>query len=567
MRPLVWFDTKYKTFKTNIPNIILKANFSSIHQGKEAARKRDGVNKQEPTISLMELFTIFPSWLLTTTIVLFMFSMFVYTLRSNRSSMAAFKLPPSPPTIPIIGNLHKLLSKPRHQALWELSKKYGPIMLLNIGSKPFLIISTPAKANQVLKTQDHIFCSRPLSKATKRLTYNYLDIAFSSPSDHWRERRKVLISEFLGPKRARSFNYVLVKEVESMVHFLSLLPPNTEVNLSKMLLAMVKEVVCKVGFGKNYRDLSGSSWEEILNEALVMLNGSLSDNFPWVGEFFDVISGWNRRLEKCFRNLDAYIQMIVDDHNNDMIREISEDEKDFVHRLIELSSTENASGYQLTKEDIKGLIMNVFVGGFDSTFVAMEWTMSEIVKNPRVMQKLVNEIRNCTGRIQKVNELDITKMTYLKMVVKEALRLHTPAPLLIPHASSSHCQIGGYDVLPGTTAIINAWGIAKDPNTWGENADEFYPERFENVDVDFRGGNFEMLPFGGGRRSCPGINTAPATLELVIANLLYWFDWELPDRLKNEGLNMEEEGSLIVQKKVPLCLVPTKHNWEDNLTP
>ncbi|KAJ0771505.1 putative cytochrome P450 [Helianthus annuus] len=512
----------------------------------------------------MEFFTIFPSWLLTTALVLFMFFMFLNTLRSNRSSITAPKLPPNPPKLPIIGHLHKLIGKPHHQALWELSKEYGPIMLLHIGSKPFLIISSPAMAKQVLKTQDHIFCSRPLSKAAKRLTYNYLDIAFSPQSDHRKEKRKILVSEFLGPKRARSFNHVLVMEIESMVRVLSSHPANTEVNLSKMLLEMVKEVVCKVGFGKTYRGetINGSSWEEILEEAVVMLKGSLSDNFSWVGESFDIISGWNRKLERCYSNLDAYIQMIVDDHNSHKIAEISEDEKDFVHRLIELSSMENASNHQLTKEDVKALIMNVFTGGIDTTVVAMEWAMSEIARSPRVMQKLQNEIRNNTGRIDNVHELDITKMTYLKMVVKEALRLHSPAPLLIPHECSSHCQIGGYDVFPGTTTVINVWGIGKDPSTWGENAAEFYPERFENLEVD-SGGNFEMLPFGGGRRSCPAINTAPTTVELVIANLLYWFDWELPDSLKNKDLNMEEEGSLIIHKKVPLCLVPTKHIWED----
>ncbi|KAD5961786.1 hypothetical protein R6Q59_014671 [Mikania micrantha] len=515
----------------------------------------------------MEIFTISPSWLITTPLVFFMFYMFLHTLKSSKSSIKAPNLPPSPPKLPIIGNLHQLFGKTRHQALWQLSKKYGPVMLLHIGSKPFLIISSPAMAKQVLKTQDHIFCSRPLSKSAKRLTYNYLDIAFSPQSAHRREKRKILVSEFLSPKRARSFNHVLVMEIENVVRVLSLHPLNTHVNLSKMLLAMVKEVVCKVGFGKNYIEepVKGISWEEILDEAVVMLDGSYSDNFPWLGRIFDMITGWNRKLEKCFGNLDAYIQMILDDHNNDAIADISEDDKDFVHRLIELSSMADASSNELTKEDVKALIMNVFTGGIDTTVASLEWAMSEIAKSPRVMQKLQNEIRKKAGRIQRVDQLDTTNMTYLKLVVKEAMRLHAPAPLLIPHESSSHCQIYGYDVFPGTTTVINAWGIGIDPNTWGANAAEFYPERFENVDVDSvgGGGNFEMLPFGGGRRSCPAINTAPATVELVIANRLYWFDWGLPDGLKIEDLDMEEEGSLIIHKKLPLCLVPIKHNWED----
>ncbi|KAI3748370.1 hypothetical protein L6452_11395 [Arctium lappa] len=340
---------------------------------------------------------------------------------------------------------------------------------------------------------------------------------------------------------------------------LSSLSSNTEVNLNKVLLEIVKGVVCKVAFGKNYREqpLKGLSLDVMLDEIMDVFNGSLGDSFPWLGQIIDQFSGFNGKLEKCFSNFDAYIEAIIDEHENHAIEEIRDDDKDFVHTILELSSKANASDqYRLTKQDMKALVMDVLTGGIYTTVVTLVWAMSEIARSGRVMQKLQNEIRNCTGRIEKVKEVDITKMRYLKMVVKETLRLHTPAPLLIPHETLSHCQIGGYDVFPRTTVLINGWGIGRDPSTWGENAGEFYPERFENVEVDYGGGNFEMIPFGGGRRSCPATNTAPATVELVIANLLYWFDWEV---INNESLNMEEEGSLVARKKFPLGLVPTKH--------
>ncbi|KAJ0771514.1 putative cytochrome P450 [Helianthus annuus] len=507
----------------------------------------------------MEIFTVFPSWLLTTALVFFMFFTFLYTLRSNRSSITSPKLPPNPPKLPIIGNLHNLIGKPRHQALWLLSKEYGPVMLFHIGSKPYLIISSPAMAKQVLKTQDHIFCSRPLSKGVKRLTYNYLDIAFSPQSDHRREMRKILVSEFLGPKRARLFNHVLVSEIETMVRSLGSHPPNVALNLNKLILATVKGVVCKVAFGNNYRQqpIKGPSWEVLVDEALEMLGGLFGDSFRWAGRFIDYVSGWNDKLETCFTNLDAYMESIIDDHKN-QIAEVTDDEKDFVHVLLELSSEDCTSVHRLTKEDIKSVILDILTGGVDTTVVTLVWAMSEIARSVRVKQKLQSEIRNHTGRKPKVDVLDITKMKYLKMVVKETLRLHAPVPLLIPHECMSHCQIGGYDVLPGTAALINAWGIGRDPSTWGENAAEFYPERFEKFDVDF-----EMVPFGGGRRSCPAMNSAPATVEFVLANLLYLFDWEISNGAKNEDLNMQEEGSFILRKKVPLCLVPTKYNWDD----
>ncbi|KAJ0704660.1 putative cytochrome P450 [Helianthus annuus] len=475
--------------------------------------------------------------------------------------MAVPKLPPGPPKLPIIGNMHQLLGKPRHEALWQLSKEYGPLMQIQIGFKQFLIISSPAMAKRILKTQDHIFCSRSMSHAVERLTYNYLDVAFAPQNDHWREMRKLMVSEFLGPKKAPLFNHVLMTEIESMVRSIELLPSNVAVNLNELFLAIVKGMMCKVAFGNNYRQqpLKGPSWDVMVNEAQGMLGGSLGDNFPGLlGRFIDQLSGWNRKIEKCFANLDAYIDTIIDDHHNQTIAEVSENDKDFVHVLLELSVKDNPSRYHLTKEDVKALIADVILGGVDTTVVTMVWAMSEIARSGRVMQKLQREIRNHIGRKEKVDEADITKMTYLKMVVKETLRLHPPAPLLMPHESLSHCQIDGYDVLPWTIALINAWGMGRDPRIWGENAAEFYPERFENFEVDF-----EMVPFGGGRRSCPAMNTTLVTVELVLANLLYSFSWEVADGMKNEDLNMQEVGSLVVRKKLPLCLVPTKYSPED----
>ncbi|KAD5961783.1 hypothetical protein R6Q59_014672 [Mikania micrantha] len=509
----------------------------------------------------MEIFTIFPQWLLTSTLIFIMFFMFLYTFKSNKSSISAPKLPPNPPKLPIIGNLHKLVGKPRHQVLWQLSKQYGPIMQFKMGSKSFIVISSPKMAKQIMKTQDHIFCSRPYSKSTERLTYNYLDIAFSPQSNHRREMRKILVSEFLGPKRASRINHVLGTEVDTMVRALALHPPNGAVNLRDLFLATVKAVVCKVAFGDNYRQqpINGPSWEVVVDEAQEMLGGSVGDFFPWVGRFIDRISGSSRKLDRCFNNLDAYIETVINDHKNQTGSEVSDvDDKDFVHSLLELSCKDATSGYQLTKEDIKSLIMDVLTGGVDTTVVTLEWTMSEIARNVRVMQKLQTEIRNRTKTKQKLDATDVAKMTYLKMVVKETLRLHPPAPLLIPHECISQCQVGGYDVYPGTSALINAWGIGRDPTVWGENAGEFYPERFEKFEVDF-----EMVPFGAGRRSCPAMNTAPATVEFLIANLVCWFDWEVPNGVKNEDLNMEDVGTLILRKKLPLCLVPRKFNWED----
>ncbi|KAK1409824.1 hypothetical protein QVD17_36353 [Tagetes erecta] len=514
----------------------------------------------------MDILTIVQQWPITTALVIFsIFYIFLQTLKSSNSSITNSSLPPCPPKLPVIGNLHHILGKPRHEALWQLSKEYGPVMRIYIGSKLFIIISSPAMAKEILKTQDHVFCSRESFKATKRLTYNFLDIAFSPHNTHWREMRKLLVTEFIGPKRAKLSSHVLVTEIESIINDLSSYSPNTEVNLSNMFMEIVKQMVCKVAFGEKYRrqPVKGPSWDVMLEEAMELLNGSVGDSFPILGFFIDQFSGWNRRLNDGFRNLDGYIDALVDDHLKHDSGDMSEEDKDFIHTILDMSK-QNASGYQPNHADLKALVMDILTGGIDTTVVTLIWAMSEINKNTRVMRKLQSEIRTCAGKIQKVSELDTTNMTYLKMVVKETLRLHTPAPLLVPHVSISQTQLAGYDISSSTVVLINAWGIARDPCTWGENAAEFYPERFENVDGDFGRDRFEMMPFGGGRRSCPAMNTAPTNVEFVLAAFLYWFDWELPGGMKCEELNMENGGTLVLGKKVPLCLVPKKHNWEDD---
>lgn len=180
--------------------------------------------------------------------------------------------------------------------------------------------------------------------------------------------------------------------------------------------------------------------------------------------------------------------------------------------------------------------------------------MAELTKNPKVMKKLQDEIRYAIKEDQ-VKESELEKLEYLKMVVKEVLRLHVPAPLLLPRQTMSHFKLDGYDIDPKSHLYVNAWAIARDPNYWF-NPEEFLPERFMGSNIDYRGQNFELLPFGAGRRSCPGMNMAIATVELTLANLLLRFDWKLPDGMKEDDVNMEEDAGLTVTNKSPLKLVP-----------
>lgn len=200
----------------------------------------------------------------------------------------------------------------------------------------------------------------------------------------------------------------------------------------------------------------------------------------------------------------------------------------------------------------------MFAGGTDTTYTVLEWAMTELLRHPTVMKKLQEEVRNITSGQADVSEEDLENMKYLKAVIKETLRLHPPIPLLVPRESTQDVKINGYEIAAGTRVITNAWAIHRDPATW-EEPEEFHPERFLNSSIDFKGQDFELIPFGSGRRGCPGILFAIANNELVLANLLNKFNWALPGKEKIESLDMRQRTGLTIHRKIPLLAVATPH--------
>ncbi|MED6212152.1 hypothetical protein PIB30_080469 [Stylosanthes scabra] len=199
---------------------------------------------------------------------------------------------------------------------------------------------------------------------------------------------------------------------------------------------------------------------------------------------------------------------------------------------------------------------DIFAAGIDTSASTIEWALSEMVRNPRVMAKAQAEIREAFRGKQRIHESDLDQLSYLKLVIKETLRLHVPLPL-IPRECTEKCMIGGYEIGVGTRVMVNAWAIARDPEYW-HDAERFMPERFDgNCPIDFRGNSFEYLPFGGGRRICPGITFSLASIMFPLALLLYHFNWELPNAMKPEDLDMTEHFGLAIERKNDLCLIPT----------
>ena len=203
----------------------------------------------------------------------------------------------------------------------------------------------------------------------------------------------------------------------------------------------------------------------------------------------------------------------------------------------------------------------MFVGSTDTSITTMDWAMAELMKNPNIMKKAQEEVREVVGRKSKVVVNDVNQMCYLKCIVKETLRLHPPVPFLVPRETSANAKLGGYDIPCQTRVYVNSWAIQRDPKFW-DKAEEFLPERFNannSNPIDFIGQDFQYIPFGGGRRVCPGMSAGLKTVEYVLANLLYWFDWEFPGSAIGEELDMSEVFGLSIHKKVPLYLAATPY--------
>ncbi|GKV28880.1 hypothetical protein SLEP1_g37869 [Rubroshorea leprosula] len=421
------------------------------------------------------------------------------------------RLPPGPRKLPIIGNLHQIGAVP-HQSFAEMSKKHGPVMLVHLGFVPTLIVSSAEAAKELFKAHDLDCCSRPPLTGTGMLSYNYLDVAFSAYGDYWREMRRLYVIELFSIKRVQSFRFVREEEVEFLIKSIS--------------------EISKLGTPVNLKEI---------HEAVVMLgNFAAADFFPYFGWIMDRMTGLHRRLKRNFKKLDAFFQKVLDDHLCSGRRITEEEHEDIIDVLIKIGKYETASGTEkITHNHIKAILMDLFLAGSDTSAISMAWAMAELAKNPRVMKKAQEEIRNSA-------------------VVKENWRLQPPGTLLAAREAITRFNVSGYTIDPKTQIQVNVWAIGRDPNVW-ENPQEFYPERFLDSPIDFKGQNYEFLPFGSGRRICTGVHKAVAVVELTLANLLYCFDWKLPEGMTEEDICMEEEAGIAVQKKVPLKLIPVEY--------
>ncbi|KAM7528464.1 hypothetical protein LguiB_031874 [Lonicera macranthoides] len=476
-----------------------------------------------------------------------------FTPTSNKKN-----LPPSPPKLPVIGNFHQLGNYP-HRSLQSLARKHGPVILLHFGPIPVLVITSPDAAREIMKTHDLIFSNRTKTIIPSKLLYDSKDMVYAPYGEYWRQVKSIAVLNLLSNKRVQSYKCAREEETAIMVEKIN----NTRglINLSDMFKSLTNNIVSRVALGRKLGGEDRRRFKELLVEFEELLGiFCVGDYVPWLW-WIDRVSGLLGRVEKNAKEIDEFLEGVISDHMENKKRdsegEREGEEKNFVDILLEIQR-ENTLGFPISRDTIKALIMDMVAPGTDTTYAILEWATAELIKHPQILIKLQNEVRQIGKGKSNINEEDLENMKYLKSVIKEALRLHAPVPLLVPRESTEDAKIMGYDVKAGTQVIVNAWAIGRDPSVW-EDPGEFRPERFLNSSIDFKGFHFELIPFGAGRRGCPGALFAIAVNELALANLLYKFDIALPDGERAEDLDMTETIGITIHKKSPIVVVATPY--------
>ncbi|CAI0410700.1 unnamed protein product [Linum tenue] len=418
--------------------------------------------------------------------------------------------------LPVIGHLHHFLTsrQPPHRLLRELSRKHGDVIRLELGEISHVLISSAEAAMEL---------------------------------------RRIATLELLTAKRVRSLRRVREAEVRTLVASIAASSPGATIDLTRMLFSFTYRIISMSTFG----DVSRGQEEFIkVAEKLVEYAGGFKVAYLFPSNaLVQMLSGTEEFLDGIQKVVDGLAESMIEQHQARRAAQegksrAEEEEEDLLDVLLNLQENDTTLGFRLSTDAVKGFLLS------ETPAALIEWTMSELIKNPEVMYKAQSEVRRVFGGKGRVEEAGICELAYLKLVIKETLRLHTPAPLVLPRECREECRISGYDIPLKTRILVNAWAIARDPRYWGEEAEKFMPERFLNNKVSFRGGDFEFLPFGAGRRMCPGMTFGLAAAELPLASLLFHFDWELPRGVEPTSFNMDEKFGVTLRRENHLELIP-----------
>ncbi|KAL2477929.1 Cytochrome [Forsythia ovata] len=471
----------------------------------------------------------------------------------NSKHRKSGKLPPGPYPIPIIGNILELGQKP-HLSLAKLSKTYGPLMYLKIGYLETIVVSSPEIAKDVLQKYDHVLSSRSVPSAAMAEEHHKHSMVWLPVENQWRKLRRICREQMFTLQRLDASWDLRREKLQKLFEYVSQCCVNGQaVNIGEAAFITSLNLMSATLFSVEFSEFNSDSSQEFKDVfwGVMKCVGSpnFADYFPLL-KYFDP-QGLLRQTKFYFGKLFAIFDGIIDQRLKSRGTQMKDD---LLEALLDLNQKPDP---ELSRDDIKHLLLDLFVAGTDTTTGTVEWTMSELLRNPNKLLKTRNELQDVIGVNGLIQESDISRLPYLQAVVKETFRFHPIAPLLVPHKANTDIEINGYVVPKNAQILVNIWASGRDSNTWS-SPDSFMPERFLDRKTDFRGQDFELIPFGAGRRICPGLPLADRMVHLMLATLICKFEWKLEEGLNPEEMDMSEKFGLTLQKVIPLKAFPIK---------
>ncbi|KAJ8762372.1 hypothetical protein K2173_007530 [Erythroxylum novogranatense] len=486
----------------------------------------------------------------------------------TREGIARTKTAPEPfVALPVIGHLPLLAgSKLLHRALETLADKYGPIFTLKFGMRQTLVVSSWEMAKEIFTINDIAVSARPYIAAVKHLSYDLAMFGFATYGPYWRETRKIATMEFLSTTKLEQLKHVRICEVGTSLKMLYKVwtekkdaSGHLALELKRWSGYVILNLILKMMVGKNCCGGGASALGECGEKGECRLKKGIrevvhywgtfvvGDTVPFLG-WFDV-GGHERTMKKIAKELDDTFGEWLEEHRGATVLDEDRGEQDFMAAMLSALDGKNIGGHDADAIN-KATCLSLIAGGSDTSSVALVWAFSELLNNPRVLKKAQEELDLYVGRERRVTDSDISNLVYMQAIVKETLRLHPPAPLSSPREFIEDCTVGGYHISRGSWLMVNVWKIHRDPRVW-EDPLEFKPERFltTHKDVDVRGHNYELMPFGSGRRVCPGISFGLQMLHLVLATYLQAFEYSTPG---SALVDMSESTGLTNMKATPL---------------
>uniref|UniRef100_A0A0A9DS96 Uncharacterized protein n=1 Tax=Arundo donax TaxID=35708 RepID=A0A0A9DS96_ARUDO len=485
--------------------------------------------------------------------------LYLAVLRRGRGS-----LPPGPTGLPLVGSLLSL-DPELHVYFARLAARYGPIFSIRLGSKLGVVVTSPALAREVLREQDLVFANRDTPDAGRSISYGGgQNIVWNPVGPTWRLLRRICVREMLSPAGLDNVHGLRRREFRATLRHLRG-AAGTPVDVGAQMFLTTMNVITGTLWGGNIgseseRAAVGKEFRQLVAEITAMLGApNVSDFFPALARFD--LQGIRAKSDVLKERFNQMFARIIEQRV--MVGGDPAAAPDFLEYMLKLEKEGGDGKAAFTMTNVKALLMDMVVGGTETTSNTVEWAMAEMMQKPAVLSKVREELDVVVGRDVLVEETHLPQLQYLHAVIKETLRLHPALPLMVPHCPNADATVAGYRVPAGCRVFVNVWAIQRDPAVWKDPL-EFIPERFlpgdgndaggEGRKWDFSGSEMEYMPFGSGRRICAGIAMADRMTAYSLAMLLQAFDWELPAGAR---LDLAERFAIVMKKATPLVAVPT----------